>query len=694
MRALLTVVLAISVAGCKCGPEVAKVNPSIGVSPAGLDFGQVKLGQSKQLTVKVDAQTRTALALSSVKVEGGGAAAYRLGTVPTEVASLESATFTVTFTPPAVAAFAASVVIASNDPDRPSVKVALVGEGAEPKLEVTPDCQAAQGCTAAVTVQPPAIDFGQEPRARPVPIEVTKLPTVVVVNAGAVPLEVSSVRFGGADPAAFSIAGNNAFPDGGVTLGAAEGFNLPIRFVPTSAQQTSYAGTLLISSDDPAAPEVSVALTGTLKPNEPPSVCANVIRVVPQVVTEPTRDYGSAAEWATLLVPPATGYDFVGRRDVRPNDLVVLSALSDATDQTKCTTDPEDGRNGLSFRWVLTSTPRGAESLTISSPTSPQAQFRPLVTGTYEVSLMVTDSQAASVTTTLRLAVAVKQDLVAQLQWPGSAGVDLDLHLVRPSAVTGSDPWTGAFAFFEAGPANRTSGDLNGYARRLAEANPGAGYDFDWGQPGSADDPVLNVDDVGDGQLLENVSMNYPEHDARCATTSCTYRVMVHAFDDRRVAVPPACVVDGGVGCLDGEACSCATGYRCVAATAPVGSAPTGAGKCYLAPKPVVRLFFRGSPTPASVIPLEGLMPADEVLLGAPCKLWHVADVEWPALTAIGSLPDGGTPPPVVTVVGADGQGRVTTPSMVRFGARAAGSLKCEPDSTRGSNLGWYSRQP
>ena len=45
--------------------------------------------------------------------------------------------------------------------------------------------------------------------------------------------------------------------------------------------------------------------------------------------------------------------------------------------------------------------------------------------GTYEVSLMVTDSSAASVTTSLRFAVSVKQDLVAQLQWP-SAGVDLD----------------------------------------------------------------------------------------------------------------------------------------------------------------------------------------------------------------------------------------------------------------------------
>jgi hypothetical protein len=108
----------------------------------------------------------------------------------------------------------------------------------------------------------------------------------------------------------------------------------------------------------------------------------------------------------------------------------------------------------------------------------------------------------------------------------------------------------------------------------------------------------------------------------------------------------------------------------------------------------VVRLFFKGSPTAANVIPLDTLMPADAVLLGAPCKLWHVADISWPALTAIGSLPDGGTPPPVVTVVGADGTGRVTTPSLARFGLRAAGgSLRCEPDTTANA-LPWYSRQP
>ena len=85
-------------------------------------------------------------------------------------------------------------------------------------------------------------------------------------------------------------------------------------------------------------------------------------------------------------------------------------------------------------------------------------------------------------------------------------------------------------------------------------------------------------------------------------------------------------------------------------------------------------------------------MPADQVLLGAPCKLWHVADIAWPAVTAVGSLPDGGTPPPVVTVVGADGMGRISNPSLARFGVRSVGgSLRCQPDTNAEQ---WYSRQP
>lgn len=693
MRPLAAIALLLMSTACKCGPNVAKVNPSLIVSPPGLDFGQLKVGASAQRSVKLEAQTRSSVAFSSITIEGAGAAAYRLGTAPAQLDPLGNASVTITFTPPAVAAFTAALVINSNDPDHPTTRIALAGEGAMPKLEVTLDCQGPRGCTAAIVAEPPAIDFGREPSVRLMPIDSTRLPTVVIVNAGAVPLQVSGAVFGGPDAAAFTVAGNTPFPAAGVTLEPSAGFNLPLRFVPTSEMQASYSGTLTITSDDPDRPSVVVQLRGTLRPNLPPEVCANLIRVVPQLIGDPPRDYASASFWTPLLTPPVGGYDFTTSRDVRPGELAVFSASSDP-DVTKCSSDPEDGRTGLTYRWRLIATPPGASGLALAGATTAQVQLRPIATGQYTLELTVTDSRLSAVVVTMRFAVAVKQDLVAQLQWEGFAGVDLDLHLVRPSAVTGGDPFSGAYTFFNAGPSGKTAGDLNGFSKRTKDTNAVLGFDFDWGQPGASDDPTLNLDDRGDGLLIENASLNYPEHDPLCATASCTYRVMVHYFEDKRTPVsPPSCVVDGGVGCRDGEACSCGVNDRCVAESAPANSAASGSGKCYPAPKPVVRLFFKGSPTPATIIPLE-LMPTDELLLGAPCKLWHVADVAWPAMTAIGSLPDGGTPLPIVTVIGADGTGRITTPSIARFGLRAAGgSLRCEPDLMQGT-LGWYSRQP
>ncbi len=675
-------------AACTCKQSVKTVTPSIMVAPTGVDFGQVKNGDSAARTVTLSAASQAALAIGAVTVSGDDAPFFTLGTTPTQVDAFGSATVTITFAPTELRAYTATLSIASNDPDHPTVRVALAGEGARPVLTVRPDCQAANGCTGTAVLSPPSLDFGSAP-TQAITHPVQTLPNVLVTNDGPVALTVKTFAIAGADAAAFSFAGNATFPSGGKTLDPMAGFNVPISFRPTSEAQASYAASLVITSDDPQTPMVTVALTGTLRPNLPPVICANLVRVVPPVIGDPPRDYTSA--WPSLTTVPAGGYDFRLDRDVRPGELAIFSALSDAANAMTCSFDPEDGRT-VTFAWSLISAPVGAASLAIAGAATPQAQLRPVVTGEYTLQLTVTDSQQHATSTTLRFTVAIKQDFVAQLQWTGFAGVDLDVHLVRPSAVTSSDPFSGVFSFFSAGAANHTAGDINGYA--VSKVAPGSGFDFDWGQPGSADDPTLNVDDTGNGPLLENVSLNSPENDPLCATASCTYKVLVHAFDDARVSTPAGCVVDGGTGCRDGERCTCATDQRCVADSAPAGDAGVGAGKCYVATRPVMRLFFKANPTPAAVIPLDTLNPPDDLVIGAPCQLLYVADVAWPAKSAIGSLPDGGTPPPVVTVKGADGTGRVVNPVVGRFGYRqAGGSLQCSPDVTLGG-VDWYAQEP
>jgi hypothetical protein len=673
--------------GCTCKQTVKDIAPSVKVTPNGLDFGQVKTGQTLARTLKLESVTNVAVIISSLTVEGADAAAFRVSTAPAQVDALQSTTVTITFAPTELKAYVGTLVLSSNDGERPAIRVALAGEGARPIIAVTPDCASTRQCVGSVTVTPPAIDFGAEPVQRLVELDPTRLPTVFVTNDGPVTLTVTKFAIEGADAAAFVFAGNATIPASGATYEAMAGFNAAIRFKPTSEQQASYAATLVIESDDPMSPRVTVALKGTLRANLPPVVCANLLRVVPLV--DAPRDYSGA--WETTV--PAGGYDFRATRDLRPRELAVFSALSNSNDAATCTTDPEDGRTQVTFQWTLVQAPTGASGLTLAGANTAVVQLRPVVTGEYTLELTVKDVQQHATTVRARFSVAYKQDLVAQLQWTGAANVDLDVHLVRPSArPDAGDGFSGVFNPFAFGTAGKTSGDINGYAR--SSLSSVAGNDFDWGFPGLPDDPTLNFDDEGRGELLENVSLNFPENDERCALADCTYGVFVHYFKDARDYTgvsPVGCFVDGGVGCHDGEACGCTAGSTCVADSAPVGDAGFGSGKCYLAPKPVVRLFFHGSATPATVVPLDTLVPADELVVGAPCLTLHVADVSWPRRGT--ALPDGGPLPPVVTVPGADG-GRVVAPSLARFGRReVGGSLACTPDVT-GTGVPWYSRQP
>lgn len=673
--------VALGLGGCRgCGGSVKNVSPVIGVTPVAIDFGKVKVASTQEQTLEISALSNAPLSIETIVVEGPGAAAFEVVGAPSEVPELSQETLTVRFSPSALAAYEASLVITSNDEEHPRLTVPLLGEGAKPVMVVTPECSAARKCTGSATVDPPALDFGAEPFARLLPIEVTALPSISVVNEGEVPLVVSQLAIEGADAAAFTFAGNSTLPAGGLVLEAGTGVNLAIRFKPTSESQAAYQAEVVIASDDIDRPEVRVKLTGTLRPNLAPEVCANITQVKP--ADGPPISYNSAAEWSSLLVPPPGGYDFTQTRDVRPKSTVTFSALSDPNDQTRCTTDPEDGRIGLTYRWEVTP-PSGAPPLAFGGATNPQATLLPVFTGEYTVLLTVKDSQGHTTTTTLKFAVAIKEDLVAQLSWSGFTDVDLDVHLIRPSAVTSpADPFSGAFAFFDQGANGSTSGDINGYAVLRQKNTPG--YDFDWGESGTHDDPRLNLDDTGSGELVENVSLDYPENDPACASTPCAYKVMVHYFRDLRPssgALP--CTVDGST-CQDGDACDCSTqGTRCVANEAPASSAPAGAGKCFVPPRPVVKIFLKGSSTPAAVIPLDTLSPPDELVVPAPCQMLYVADVIWPA--------KGSSDAPQIVVKGADGSGRITSPQIQRFGFRQADSRQCSPND---SFENWYAPAP
>jgi hypothetical protein len=68
MRRLAVCFLLLATAGCRCGGKTETIKPSIGTSPVQIDFGPVKVGTTASLPVRITAQTKAQLQISSVSV--------------------------------------------------------------------------------------------------------------------------------------------------------------------------------------------------------------------------------------------------------------------------------------------------------------------------------------------------------------------------------------------------------------------------------------------------------------------------------------------------------------------------------------------------------------------------------------------------------------------------------------------------
>jgi hypothetical protein len=662
MRSSLALLLGLlSASACERG-TTRTIEPSVQLSTETWDFGTVKVGASNGLTRLLSSTERAEARVLAVTVKPEGSG-FQVRSAPSTVGALTSEPLVVVFEPREERLHEAWLTVETNDPSRPRLTVPLLGKGAYARAEVRPVCDASAGCLGLASLDPVTLDVGAEPIHRLLAAVPSTLPRVRVRNVSDVELSFNLVQVQGADAAAFRLEGV-ALPK---TLSAGVANDVLVRFLPPVERTTPYEATLVVRTDDPETPEVRIPLVGRVRPNLPPTVCANLIRVKPPGF-EPETDYGGSEWWAPLLVPPPSGYDLGSSRRVTPGSVLTFSAHS-AADATACTADPEDGRIQLQYRWRVLSQPAGGRAVILAGETTPQPQCQVFALGDYELSLTVEDVQGHTTSVPIRFRAELRRDLVAQLSWAGmeGAGVDLDLHWVQPSATVDDQPFSGAFAFFNTGRAGGTSGDLNG-ASFLAM--PALNGDYDWGELGDYDDPRLNLDDVGEGPLLEAISQDRLENDPRCATGSCTYKLMVHYFQDRRAPTSAtACTVTG---CKDGEACGCPSGQRCVANVAPSGVSPTGAGRCFVQPSASVRIFWGGKPW--AELPLA----PTTLTLGAPCQLVYLADVIWPSRSEL----EAGAVPKVVPVM-----------KTARFGMRAPGSLGCSPN-TLVDGEPWYGRDP
>lgn len=620
--------LALALTSACSPPKVTTLAGKVELGATSLDFGKARPATTQDRTLEIFCAANVGLDFGEATLEGAGKGAFAVSGLPAHLDAHESVTIKVAFTPPAEGSYQATLSIPSNDPDSPA-KVALKGRGANPKLKLLAECHAP--CTAfTVTADPQTIDFGAR---RPLRhgsdgkiVDEPDWPTVTLLNEGELPVNVLSVGVDGSKD--FSTV--EPLPTESFPIAAGAGQALHVVFNPITGTATS-AGVLQVESDDPANPVLSVALKGSLAPAPDIQVCAAIVETQGPDGSISTPKNASGED------------DFAGTQPpVQPgkNALVKLSAFSDyflaAADPTRCTGSPETGRDRLALSWTLEQRP-DESSAVLQKETTSEPTLVPDAIGHYRVRLTATDANGKTGSAAVDFDAFPRRDLVAQLAWK-EAGIDLDLHLVRPGAACG-----GSCVF-------DSEGDLNGFSVR-------SGGTFEWGETGPFDDPRLDRDDQGTLGGIETVSLDHPENDSACkASGTCAYGLYVHYFADARPGSGSAPC--SGVGCFEGDVCGCQAGTSCVAA------------HCVTPAQPTVAVYLKPAPgKQPTVLPV----PGEDFGIAGACWLWHLADVEWQS--------DGTAQ---VVPVGTSG-----TREMAYYGKMTPGSFACSPNTDPGLPAGY-----
>ncbi len=302
--------------------------PAIGVSPASLDFGTAPVGQTTYLTLTLSDTGTAPLTVSSVSAPPG----FMVGspvissTTPLTIAPGASSNVTVGINPSAVGTITSGLLtVTSNDPKNPKVTVALTGVGGPPLIP-------------AIGVNPASLVYGT------LFVGMTLDMPLTVNNTGTAPLSISSLTV----PAGFLLPSSTtpfAIPAGGSSI-------VTVRFAPTSA--ATFAGNLVISSNDPSHPTVSVPLSGTAVP-----VPLLAIQVNPTVLNFGTVFVGQSQNLPLTVNNAGTGTLTVSS--------LTLSAGFAVTSPSAPFTIPGGGSTTVTVSFTPTAPLPVTGSLTISS---------------------------------------------------------------------------------------------------------------------------------------------------------------------------------------------------------------------------------------------------------------------------------------------------------------------------------------
>ncbi len=419
-----------------------------------LDFGATPLLFPVQRLLRISDGGRVALQVTQVQISG---APFEVAPAPLLVAAGQTVQLPVLFRPAAQGAFAGTLTLATDDPDQPTIAVALIGVGTAP---------------GGLSVRPAALDFGRVGEGEAATRELD------LTSTGPADLYLAGFGFGAGTPDAFGYAGSVKAP---AQLAAGASLRLAVRFAPTPGTATA-AGALAIDSSDPSQPRLLVPLSGSI--NRAPLAVA------------------------TGAVPPQAPK--AGSLDAAVGATVLLDGSGSS--------DP-DGDLPLRFTWTLAARPAESAAI-IGSPAAARATLPLDVPGIYSVLLSVNDATGLASFTPARLDLraAPAERLVVQLVWD-QVPPDLDLHFLEagaPLESAGDCYWANPNPAFVAGTADQNPhhlGDrLTGYGpETVSWKQPAPGtyslavsYQTDHGAARAATAAQIRV--YADGVLVADLS--------------------------------------------------------------------------------------------------------------------------------------------------------------------------------------------
>jgi hypothetical protein len=210
--------------------------PTISVTPAALDFGyQARWAGAKTLAIAVGNTGGSTILVSRVARCSGTSAEFSVAPAALSVSPGQTEIVSVSYDPADTGADTGCVELASDDPARPVVQVAVTGTSVQPRIPV-------------IGTSPASLGFGT------VKVGYSRSLALTVSNPGNATLYVSGVGRCSGTSDEFRVSSSS------FSLSPGSSRQLSVSYRPSATGTDS--GCIAISSNDPARPRAEVPVSG------------------------------------------------------------------------------------------------------------------------------------------------------------------------------------------------------------------------------------------------------------------------------------------------------------------------------------------------------------------------------------------------------------------------------------------------